>query len=366
MSSKTMVTEALGLCTLMCPQEEQELRIKNGEVHVLEGFSGSGCRLQMIKRFKRSSAGHNMKIPEHIRTPETLMMTVSYIEQNIMGSSTKSTGKESASLTLNIEYLFIWDRYRMITMDFVLQSYSEESFDSVWIECHERIARWYALMYHRMQKTEEFLSSHSRHHLEGFSNILKSLLTCYDRSFYDEGRCPNAGEFISYSLLLQLCSAAFNDLLHKIPATIVLHSAHVQQTLTLHVAAKRNDYVNFFRIMRQMPPLLAGLAQQYAGEVRSRAILRIANGYLKNCKYPLDTFIELLMFEDATEAVSFLEEFDLSQVAPDESGKVHFVVDRSKVFAKAATHGGSHARFMEKGIDSRLSQLTYEDICLGR
>eukprot|EP00981_Chlorochromonas_danica_P015071 scaffold10305_cov375-Ochromonas_danica.AAC.1 len=47
-------------------------------------------------------------------------------------------------------YLFIWDRYRMIAKDFTLQQ-SALPLTAIWVECHERMARWFVLMEHRMK-----------------------------------------------------------------------------------------------------------------------------------------------------------------------------------------------------------------------
>lgn len=49
-----------------------------------------------------------------------------------------------------VSYLFIWDRYRMVAKDFTLQK-SATSFTALWVECHERMARWFILMDHRMK-----------------------------------------------------------------------------------------------------------------------------------------------------------------------------------------------------------------------
>lgn len=41
-------------------------------------------------------------------------------------------------------------RYRMVAKDFTLQQ-SLLPLTRVWVECHERMARWFILMDHRMQ-----------------------------------------------------------------------------------------------------------------------------------------------------------------------------------------------------------------------
>ncbi len=47
-------------------------------------------------------------------------------------------------------YLFIWDRFRMIAKDFTLQI-SALPVTDIWVECHERMARWFVYMDHMMK-----------------------------------------------------------------------------------------------------------------------------------------------------------------------------------------------------------------------
>ena len=117
----------------------------------------------MIKKFQRSSADHVLQIPHLLRTPQTLLRTIAYIEERIMNkyddddnieenrdvtsSSSSSSSLFSSSTTTNTTiavgttttkmmnnnnsnkeiysslfiYLFCWDRYRMIAKDFTLQ-----------------------------------------------------------------------------------------------------------------------------------------------------------------------------------------------------------------------------------------------------
>ena len=58
-----------------------------------------------------------------------------------------STSDHSAELVV---YLFIWDRYRMIAKDFTLQLTNAPP-TLTWLQCHERMARWFVLMDHRMK-----------------------------------------------------------------------------------------------------------------------------------------------------------------------------------------------------------------------
>ena len=100
----------------------------------------------MIKKFQRSSADHVLQIPHLLRTPQTLLRTIAYIEEKIMNMHDNNIEMTSNSVEMNnlpssssstiatrimnndkeiysslFIYLFCWDRYRMIAKDFTLQ-----------------------------------------------------------------------------------------------------------------------------------------------------------------------------------------------------------------------------------------------------
>lgn len=72
------------------------------------------------------------------------MRTITYIEDHIMSDS----GDSSEDL---LTYLFIWDRFRMVAKDFTLQLSGNIRDLPLWVECHERMARWFVLMEQRMR-----------------------------------------------------------------------------------------------------------------------------------------------------------------------------------------------------------------------
>lgn len=56
----------------------------------------------------------------------------------------------ASPITNIVIYLFVWDRYRMIAKDFVLMQASV-TLSMVWVECAQRMVRWFVLMDHRMK-----------------------------------------------------------------------------------------------------------------------------------------------------------------------------------------------------------------------
>lgn len=144
--------DGTALCTDMCPKPEREIRASDyGALHELEQCDPSNplfatLRQTMIKKFQKSAADHDLNVPELIRTSRTLLKTILYIENNIVDL----IDSESEETSAVIVYLFIWDRYRMIAKDYTLMN-PNLGVNSIWIECHERMARMYIYMDHRMK-----------------------------------------------------------------------------------------------------------------------------------------------------------------------------------------------------------------------
>jgi len=142
----------MGTCEDMCPEAEQRQRIFENDVHKLEVVEDNdGPKYIFIKKFQRSSADHELQIPRMLRTPDTLLNTVKYIEEEIMKKADAGYDPKYGDISTKIfVYLFIWDRFRMIAKDFTLQQ-SALPVSDVWVECHERMARWFVYMDHMMK-----------------------------------------------------------------------------------------------------------------------------------------------------------------------------------------------------------------------
>lgn len=129
----------------MCPEVERIRRVQENDIHKLEMLqeysSNQYYRATMVKKFQKSSADHNIQIAEYLRTPETLLRTIKYIEDVLMDKSNDPQFTHGDASSKLVVYLFIWDRFRMIAKDYTLQS-SALPVSDLWLECHERMTRW--------------------------------------------------------------------------------------------------------------------------------------------------------------------------------------------------------------------------------
>jgi len=75
-----------------------------------------------------------------------LLKSIEHLEDRVMPKLTD--GKHD---TISV-YKFLFDRTRAVSQDFIMQGYKDgDRCDSIAIECHERMARWYIAMQHRLR-----------------------------------------------------------------------------------------------------------------------------------------------------------------------------------------------------------------------
>jgi len=144
-SSSSSSSLSCGSCEDMCPPEERQKRIDESDVHRLEyppgwaplthqhHLAADNTRATMVKKFQRSSADHELLIPHLIRTPAALYRTICYMEEHVMerhllalaqpaDAQALANERERDRVTPLFVYLFVWDRYRMVAKDFILQA----------------------------------------------------------------------------------------------------------------------------------------------------------------------------------------------------------------------------------------------------
>lgn len=315
-----------GLCTDMCPSQERKQRLEERDIHKFEKmFLSSECLqnfdinesvISMVKKCQRSAADHRLNIPQLVRTPKTLLRTIAYLEDTIMDA--KLTYEDIDELEL---YLFIWDRFRMIAKDFILQNFRFGGrVDGYAVECHERMARWYISMEHRMRGTADFVLMHSHQNKEQLNKVLKSLNEFYDDIAECSGRgetvigvdftriCANEAEFRAYYALCQLYNPAEVQRYVSRLSEKVLTSDPIRTVLAVTTAMRLKNYAAFFRILRTCSYLEACCLQNYVCEMRIHALRVMSRSHRagrNETQLPLEIITALLMFESEDDAFTF-------------------------------------------------------------
>lgn len=372
---------SMAQCQEMCAESERTRRAAENDLHKLEQehpeLPGWKLADMAIKKYQRSAADHELKIPSQIRPAPVLLKTLEYMEDQLMekdfsGPDPRYGGEPVPSLEL---YLFIWDRFRMICKDFILQDYRFGGLnDECCIEVHERIARWYVMMDHQMRADPEFVKAHAQQNAEQLNSVLKSL-----SSFYDDARqrgpkvaekwCKNEAEFRSYFLLYQLDNKDVTQATLATLAPEVLQSPEIRLVLEVMKSRKNQNYARFFRVFKEADYLHACILFKFVGVMRATALRLLSRFFLApktKTRYPLDELISLLCFEDVDDAIEFVENCGLvvDTTGDAESSAVLLEGVKLQVGVPPAT------RFMEHWIESRLeigddARVTRKQVCQG-
>ena len=162
----------------------------------------------------------------------------------------------------------------MIAKDFILQI-SALPKDPLWVECHERMARWFVMMNHYMTTEEDFGAGHAQQNEEQLNNLFKTLKGYYSSPILRQTypNClRNQGEFLGYFILMQLGNGGevnifLQQLLAGDAGGDILSSPDVQFAVQVWLALKTNNFTRYFRLLRQATFLQACLMHRYVGQV---------------------------------------------------------------------------------------------------
>lgn len=304
-----------GLLVEFCGEIEIAERIRFHDVHRLENpmliqwppdcaeadisHICDSLKATMLSKYRRSAAGSADLTPSQIRTPQTIWRAVSYIESHFfLGKSGRSWIREARAEADLSTYLFIWDRFKMITKECMLQLPSldfEQEFlptdktlaidnDVLLLQSSlQHIARWHIAMAFVLRDQPAF-AIHKQHNAESLFSILKTLNSPSLRRL---GMCDEFGAYVLLSTFL-FSRDSFNLTLRS------LYSARNSSTeLKLHsllkviVYVQNHEFVRFFKEVGQLMcryPLLCALLEAEGNlllSVRRQACASLAKSHLK-------------------------------------------------------------------------------------
>ena len=355
----------VGTCCEMCPEEE--VQYVNGELNhkwssqpgkvgydLLPCFEGSemktvsgaplkhglfagegpfrGQPLRPVKRWRRAAAGVDMPAHE-LRTPEALIMSLSYICSDVVVDRTIETvdkalqeeytrwiqrdppkaagGGDRTSfdedqLKLDV-YCYASEKVQQIGKDVIGQALI--SWEAV--EVREQASRFYIMYNHELCDDPYWERTAPQYVMKNDLELDAVLGDTNDVHKKMRGRgfhCPNEGEFACYLLLRSMDPTK----VMKMPSD-VRTSAEVLFAMQVMEAYKTGDYVTFFRMLRDEATFLQGcLMLNKVSEVRQQG-LRILNKTMGTAKLaktpstrvPLEEIVRLFAFDDAMDAAEF-------------------------------------------------------------
>jgi len=436
----TAATSLVGKCLTMCPVEEMIQRDKESDIKLLERPSSTvfpphfTLKDTAIKRFRRSAAAYKLDIPELVRPPWVLERTISYIEEYVMERDRQGFDDRCNGTPDPLDvYQFVWDRTRMIRKDFILQNYTGGKGgqnDASCVRVHERIARWHTLIEHQLAHVEDYIIKQSSQNITELGQTLKSLNQFYEdpenRHLIDDdsptvkyrhgcemdmpaGTTPtnysgkilskplpqdvatrrignigselhgtNEPEMRSLYMLLNLDNEGGMELT-KYAAKLKQHifdSPEVQFALSVFIARCNNNYVQFFKLLKdQASYLQACIMFKYVETTRKSALFTMYRTYGNRTKtpdggtssindaYPLSNLVDILCFESVEECEHTCRHYGLFV----ENSFVFWKRSEFKppVHPKTGSLLPCRPHKMLKTIESKLNGATRLHICRG-
>ncbi|XP_016305475.1 germinal-center associated nuclear protein-like [Sinocyclocheilus anshuiensis] len=293
----------VGTCPDMCPEKERYMRETRNQLSVFEVIPDTEKvdHFAAIKEYSRSSADQEEPLPHELRPLPVLSMTMDYLVTQIM---------DQGEGNYRDWYDFVWNRTRGIRKDITQQHLC----DPETVSLIEKCTRFHIHCAHHLCQ-EPMMSFDAKINNENMTKCLQSLKEMYQDLATKEVYCPNEAEFRQYNVLLKLNDG---DILREVQQfrKEVRESREVDFAVQACAALNSNNFVRFFKLVSAASYLSSCILHRYFNQVRSKA-LKILNvaftvGSQRSTIFPLEDFIRMLMFRNATEAADFIQQYGLT------------------------------------------------------
>uniref|UniRef100_A0A8C1G108 Germinal-center associated nuclear protein n=1 Tax=Cyprinus carpio TaxID=7962 RepID=A0A8C1G108_CYPCA len=293
----------VGTCPDMCPEKERYMRETRNQLSVFEVIPETEKvdHFAAIKEYSRSSADQEEPLPHELRPLPVLSMTMDYLVTQIM---------DQGEGNYRDWYDFVWNRTRGIRKDITQQHLC----DPETVSLIEKCTRFHIHCAHHLCQ-EPMMSFDAKINNENMTKCLQSLKEMYQDLATKEVYCPNEAEFRQYNVLLKLNDG---DILREVQQfrKEVRESREVDFAVQACAALNSNNFVRFFKLVNAASYLSSCILHRYFNQVRSKA-LKILNvaftvGSQRSTIFPVEDFVRMLMFRNATEATDFIQQFGLT------------------------------------------------------
>ncbi|XP_067300375.1 germinal-center associated nuclear protein [Pseudorasbora parva] len=292
----------VGTCPDMCPEKERYMRETRNQLSVFEVVPDTEKvdHFAAIKEYSRSSADQEEPLPHELRPLPVLSMTMDYLVTQIM---------DHGEGNYRDWYDFVWNRTRGIRKDITQQHLC----DPVTVSLIEKCTRFHIHCAHHLCQ-EPMMSFDSKINNENMTKCLQSLKEMYQDLATKEVYCLNEAEFRQYNVLLKLNDG---DILREVQQfrKEVRDSPEVDFAVQAFAALNSNNFVRFFKLVSAASYLSSCILHRYFNQVRSKAlkILNVAFTVAQRSTiFPVEDFVRMLMFQNATEASDFIQQHGLN------------------------------------------------------
>ena len=113
---------------------------------------------------------------------------------------------------------------------------------------------------------------------ENLTKCIQTLKHVYEDLRHNDVRCPNEPEFRAYDVLLKLNDGDTLQSIETLPHW-VRSSPDIRFALTVYSSLNTNNYVKFFKLVRQSTLLQGCLLLRYFDQVRIKGLFTIVKSY---------------------------------------------------------------------------------------
>ncbi|XP_051565497.1 germinal-center associated nuclear protein-like [Myxocyprinus asiaticus] len=293
----------VGTCPDMCPEKERYMRETRNQLSIFEIVPDTEKvdHFAAIKEYSRSSADQEEPLPHELRPLPVLSMTMDYLVTQIM---------DQGEGNYRDWYDFVWNRTRGIRKDITQQHLC----DPMTVSLIEKCTRFHIHCAHHLCQ-EPMMSFDAKINNENMTKCLQSLKEMYQDLATKKVYCPNEAEFRQYNVLIKLNDG---DILREVQQfrKEVRESPEVVFAVQAFAALNSNNFVRFFKLVNAASYLTSCILHRYFNQVRRKA-LKILNvaftvGSQRSTIFPIEDFVRMLMFRNATEASDFIQQYGLS------------------------------------------------------
>ncbi|TRZ03754.1 hypothetical protein DNTS_009746 [Danionella cerebrum] len=293
----------VGTCPDMCPEKERYMRETRNQLSVFEVVPDTEKvdHYAAIKEYSRSSADQEEPLSHDLRPLPVLTMTMDYLVTQII---------DQGEGNYRDWYDFVWNRTRSIRKDITQQHLC----DPETVSLIEKCTRFHIHCAHHLCQ-EPMMSFDTKINNENMTKCLQSLKEMYQDLATKEVYCLNEPEFRQYNVLLKLNDG---DILREVQQyrKEIRESPEVDFAVKAFSALNSNNFVRFFKLVGGASYLSSCILHRYFNQVRRQAlnILNVAFtvGPQRSTFFPIEDFVRMLMFRNATEATDFIQQYGLT------------------------------------------------------
>ncbi|XP_045166422.2 germinal-center associated nuclear protein-like isoform X2 [Mercenaria mercenaria] len=305
---KDMVKAFVGTCPDMCPEKERYDREDKRQLSYYEIIPGTenipGRNPQVdhsraVKEYLRSSPDQDEPLPHELRPIPVLQSTMTYLLCEV--ANREEDGRWGDWFD------FLWNRTRGIRKDIIQQQLNDR--DAV--DLIEKCARFHIYCSERLCE-EDMHSFDAKINNENLTKCLQTLKEFYaDLEKKHKCYCENEAEFRAYMVLMNLNQG---DILREVQQLRpgIRTSPAIKFALHAYFALNGNNYIKFFRLVKQASFSNACIMHRYFTQVRNRALLLMMRGYSmgnRSAQIPVSELVRLLGFESDSEATDFSQHY---------------------------------------------------------